>query len=78
MLHYGATGVAEGNAIVSDALKAKGEPHVFPISPELLEAMRDDLNKIIMHLAYRHLGRPEPRAFNNRAKLDEVLQRPWR
>ncbi len=56
VLHYGAELVAEGNAIVSDALKAKGEPYVFPISPTALDQMTADLDKIIAHLKTLHLG----------------------
>ena len=77
ILHYGASGVAEGNAMVSDALRAKGEPNVFPISPELLSDMRADLSKIIIHLAYRHLGRPMPRGEIGRTLIDAVLKHPW-
>ena len=36
ILHYGAEAVAEGNAFVTDALRAKGEPTKFPISPTSL------------------------------------------
>jgi hypothetical protein len=57
VLHYGAESVAEGNAIVSDALKAKGEPERFPISPVLLDQMTGDLTKIVAHLDEIHLKR---------------------
>lgn len=75
VLHYGAAGISEGNAIVSDALKAKGEPTVFPISPEILEQMTRDLNKISIHLQYRHLDvdsveRPD-------VVLERILRLPW-
>jgi hypothetical protein len=56
VLHYGAAFVAEGKGIVSDALKAKGEPYVFPISPTALDQMTADLDKIIAHLKTVHLG----------------------
>jgi hypothetical protein len=56
VLHYGADFVAEGRAIVSDALKAKGEPYSFPISPTALDQMTADLDKIIAHLKILHLG----------------------
>ena len=36
ILHYGATYVAEGRGTVSDVLKARDEPTVFPISPTVL------------------------------------------
>lgn len=59
ILHYGAEpeSVAKGKAIVSDALKAKGKPTTFPISPTLLDQMTSDLQKIIAHLNLRHLGK---------------------
>src|SRR5690606_18894907 len=52
VLHYGAEpeSVAQGRAIVSDALRAKGEPTTFPISPTILSDMTSDLHKIIAHL----------------------------
>ncbi|MBM3530148.1 MAG: hypothetical protein FJX62_18855 [Alphaproteobacteria bacterium] len=56
VVHYGAEFVAEGNAIVSDALKAKGEPYSFPISPDALNDMTADLDKIIAHLKTQHLN----------------------
>lgn len=55
ILHYGATSVAEGNAVVSDALKAKGQPESFPISPISLGQMTRDLIKIVAHLNELHL-----------------------
>ncbi|MBW0006043.1 MAG: hypothetical protein JO216_21445 [Hyphomicrobiales bacterium] len=55
LLHYGVTSVVQGKAIVSNALKAKGEPKLFPISPELLDQMYWDLRKILVHLYFRHL-----------------------
>src|SRR5215207_2080726 len=58
VLHYGAESVAEGNAIVSDALKAKGEPERFPISPTSLGQMTADLTKIVAHLDQNHVRRP--------------------
>jgi hypothetical protein len=59
ILHYGTEpeSVANGKAIVSDALRAKGEPKTFPISPTALNEMISDLQKIIAHLNLRHLGR---------------------
>jgi len=77
ILHYGATSVAEGNAIVSNALKAKGEANVFPISPTLLDQMTEDLRKITWHIAYRHLGRPMPLGQLGRAFLQGVFLTPW-
>jgi len=78
LLHFGATSVAEGRAIVSNALKAKEEPREFPISPEALDDMTSDLRKIAAHLNYRHLGRPWPKAPLNRLALDDVLSAAWR
>jgi hypothetical protein len=77
ILHYGAGSVAEGNAIVSNELKAKGNPIVFPISPTALNHMALDLRKITIHLYYRHLGRPQPLGILGRATLDDVLHSPW-
>jgi hypothetical protein len=77
ILHYGATAIAEGRGTVSNAWKAKAEPTEFPISDTALAEMADDARQIIAHLAYRHLGRPWPRAASNIAFLEEVLQRPW-
>jgi hypothetical protein len=57
VIHYGAESVAEGDAIVSDALKAKGEPDRFPISPPILDQMTADLTKIAAHLNEIHLKR---------------------
>jgi hypothetical protein len=55
VLHYGAEFVAEGQAFVSNALRAKGKPTSFPISPDLLDDMTADLLRISAHLNYRHL-----------------------
>jgi hypothetical protein len=77
VVHYGATSIAEGPAVVSNALKAKGEPTVFPISPALLDQMTADLRKITFHLNYRHLGRPRPKSAEVQNTLDGVLNSPW-
>lgn len=65
ILHYGAEpeSVAKGKAIVSDALRAKGQPSTFPISPTSLNDMISDLYKIIGHLDLRHLGRTKDYTF---------------
>lgn len=65
VLHYGTEpeSVAMGNAIVSDAIKAKGEPTTFPISPKALNEMTADLNKIIAHLDQSHLGKATADSF---------------
>lgn len=78
ILHYGATFIAEGRGRVSNALRAKGEPQEFPISPTILKEMTDDLLKIIFRLNYEHLGRPRPRGALGQAQLDELLHAPWR
>ena len=57
VVHYGAASGGKGKAIVSNALKAKGEPTEFPISPDLLDLMYWDLRKITAHLYIRHLKR---------------------
>jgi hypothetical protein len=78
VLHYGATSIAEGNAVVSNALRAKSEPTVFPISPTALDEMTFDLRKIIYHLHYRHMGRQGPRGDYGKAVLDGALSAAWR
>jgi hypothetical protein len=57
VLHYGADqeAVADGRAMVSDALKAKGEPSIFPINPTILADLTADVHKIIAHLETNHL-----------------------
>jgi hypothetical protein len=77
ILHYGAESVAEGNAIVSNVLKAKGEPTFFPISPTILDQMTSDIGKIIIHLNYRHLRQLIPGEFLVKGALYEVLRAPW-
>jgi hypothetical protein len=77
ILHHGASNIAEGKGIVSNAWKAKAEPTEFPISAEALQLMEADLRKIIAHLGYRHLGRPWPRGALGLHALQETLQRPW-
>jgi hypothetical protein len=46
ILHYGATAIAEGRGMVSDAWKAKAEPKEFSISDTTLAEMTDDARKI--------------------------------
>jgi len=78
-LHFGAQSVAEGRAIVTNSLKAKGEPTVFPISPDMLNDMTADLRKIVVHLNHKHLGRPMPLLGTlERDALASVFQSPWR
>jgi hypothetical protein len=78
VLHYGAVSIAEGSGFVSDEIKAKGEPTVFPISNITLDDMTADLSKIATHLNYRHLGRTPPLGAFGKAALEEILQRAWR
>jgi hypothetical protein len=75
-LHYGAMSVAEGRALVTNALKAKTPDAItaFPISPESLADMTADLRKVIVHLHAHHMGRPHPRG----AAAFAILQAPWR
>jgi hypothetical protein len=77
ILHYGAESVAEGNAFVTNALKAKGEPTSFPISPTILDQMSSDLRKISLHLNYRHLGRLPLRSAEVSDSLNEAFRAPW-
>jgi hypothetical protein len=77
-VHYGATSVAEGRAVVSNALRAKNEPVEFPISPKALDHMTVDLRKITFHLNYNHLGRPRPGGALGQTSLDGILRAPWR
>jgi hypothetical protein len=78
ILHYGAVDVAEGRGLVTDAMVALTMERVksFPISPDILSDMTDDLNKIFIHLLMRHAGRPVLRA--NHPGLDEILRAAWR
>lgn len=77
ILHYGAESVAEGNAIVSNVLKAKGEPTSFPISPTILDQMTSDIGKIIIHLNHQHLRQLIPGEFLVKGALYDVLHAPW-
>jgi hypothetical protein len=76
ILHFGATSIANGNAIVSNALKAHGEPTIFPVSPPVLNLMTKDCRKIIAHLNYNHLGK-SPLSEDKKQVLAETLQSPW-
>jgi len=78
ILHYGASGIAEGRATVSNAWKAKAEPTVFPISALALSDMTEDCRKITLRLAYGHLGRPRPKGQATLLMLVNILQSPWR
>jgi hypothetical protein len=77
ILHHGANMVAEGKGYVSNALRAKGEATEFPISPELLNAMWQDLQRILVRLYYDHLGRPRPISTLALLYLNGLVERPW-
>lgn len=77
IIHFGASAIAEGKGVVSNALKAKTEPVVFPISPEALEEMTADLKKIAYHLNYNHLKRDQPKGAFGIDHLSTVLRSPW-
>jgi len=76
ILHHGALSVAEGRGIVPNALVALTPEKItaFPISPQILDDMTNDLRKIIVHLHAHHMGRPPPRG----NWLDPVLRSTWR
>lgn len=76
ILHYGAGGIADETATVTNALKALSEDRItiFPISPILLADMIADVRKIIVHLRAHHIGRPVPRGTYAQA----ILSAPWR
>jgi hypothetical protein len=78
VLHYGASNVAEGSGFVPDAIMAltADRAKVFPISPEILDDMAQDLGKIFLHLVTRHMGRPALRG--KHPKLERVLNAAWR
>jgi hypothetical protein len=81
ILHWGAKQVAEGTAYVFTGLEgvaptAKSARH-FPISPAILDQMTADLSKIIMALAYRHMGRPSLKAKILRDGIEAALKEPW-
>lgn len=77
IVHFGAKSIAEGQAIVSNALKARGDERRFPISPTSLDQMTTDLRKIAAHLNYNHLGRPRPHGALGIETLERVLRAPW-
>jgi hypothetical protein len=78
IIHHGASSVAGGNAVVSNAERAKGPPTILPISAETLDAMTEDLRKIWIHLHQNHLDRPPPLSPANVARIRAVLRQPWR
>jgi hypothetical protein len=81
IVHYGAKSIAEGNGLVSNAFKAKGEPREFPVSPTALDDMTADLRKISFHLRYKHYSGGELHTHSNpdgAEVLNDVLRAPWR
>jgi hypothetical protein len=78
LLHFGAESIAEGSGFVTNELKrARGKATVFPISPETLDQMTDDLKAIIIHLLLDHAGRPALSP-NTRALLLASMPSAWR
>lgn len=78
ILHYGANMVAEGKGYVSNDQRAKGEPVVYPISPDLLNDMRHDLERVLRRLYYDHLGYSGPRDAEGLRIPDPYWHAPWR
>lgn len=78
ILHYGASDIAEGRGIATDAIMAvtQGKAKSFPVSPDILDDMTHDARKIFLHLVIRHAGRRTPRG--RHPDLIEVLEAPWR
>jgi hypothetical protein len=80
IVHYGAQSIAEGDGLVSNAFKAKGEPKEFPVSPTALDDMTADLRKISFHLRYRHYSGANLHIHGNQdgaEALNDVLRAPW-
>jgi ribonucleotide monophosphatase NagD (HAD superfamily) len=73
-IHHGATSIAEGNTMVSNALKAKDEPVVVSNITRRAERRTSDLRKITFHLNYDHLSHPRP---IGASEIESVLQSPW-
>ena len=78
IFHHGAQSVGEGNAFVSDVLRVHDPKRArkFPISPAILESMRDDLRKIGLFLITRHTG-GRALAPDQQARVDVVALAPW-
>jgi hypothetical protein len=67
-----------GRGVVTNAAIAHFEDRItgFHISPEILDDMTADLQKIMIHLHSRHMG---PRqAAETDSKRDAILCAPWR
>lgn len=81
IVHYGAQSIADGEGMVSNAFKAKGDPKEFPISPTALNEMTADLRKISFHLRYVHYSGINLHMNCHAGGLDnlnEILRAPWR
>lgn len=78
ILHHGAISVPEGNAAVTDALKAISQDKIksFAISPAALDDATTDLTKIFIHLTIDHMGRPELLGLH--PHLNEIMGAPWK
>lgn len=58
IVHFGAQSIADGVGIVTNSLKRSEETATsFPVSPELLGDMTNDLMRIIVFLHQDHMGR---------------------
>ena len=78
ILHYGARDIASGEGHATDARSAllAEKFRALPISPTILEDMVHDLQKIYIHIAFFHLGRPALRG--KHPKFDAMLAAAWR
>jgi len=77
ILHHGASAIAEGFGIVTNAEMALSADRVtsFAISADILNKMTADLRKIIIHLHASHMGRPPLRGKHQ--EIDAILLEPW-
>jgi len=80
ILHYGAIDIAEGNASVTNAIKAITQDRIyyFPISAKILENMSADLRKIIVRLTIDHMGRRRPSERTIETMFSETMRNTWR
>lgn len=78
IVHYGAWPKDDGQLTVSNSLVAQyvaGRLREIPISPELLDAMTTDLDKINFHLSL--ILKTKPSREHLRMTHAAVLQAPW-
>jgi hypothetical protein len=80
ILHHGAQAVASGSAFVTNELLAHLPDKVtlFPISPDAIDDMSADLQKIILLLHWKHAGRPALLSRQNERMFETILSVPWR